>query len=201
MKLNLSDFLKKSNDVSLAISTAIESAKGEMLELVFDQSEYHFDDENCINKVIYMTNTVSEKEMPIPNRKIGILIENASNVVLNGNGARLLYKGRLSEFVLLNCHNITITNFVIDFEIPTVAEFDVVAKGATYLDILPHPDCPYTIVDDKFFFLSDNIDDHFTLQECDSATRITRRINMLSWGKSLFLKQNSAADIGNGIIR
>lgn len=201
MKVNLSEFLKIDKNVNSAIATAIAKASNEALEIVFDQKEYRFDESNCTVKVIFMTNTVSEKEMPIPERKIGILIENANNVTLNGNGAKLLYNGRLTEFALLNCHNFVVKNFVVDFEIPTVFEFDIVGKGSNYIDITPNMDSPYTLENGKMKFLVDDYANGMVIQECDRKAEITKRINLLSWGKNIFSKQLGAVTLENNTFR
>lgn len=201
MKVKLSEFLKENLSVSSALEAIVKKFDGAETEVIFDKKEYFFDNDHCENKIIYMTNTVSELEMPVPNRKIGILLENARNLTLDGNGCKLLYNGRLCEFVLQGCSNVTIKNFIVDFVVPTVAEFDVVAKTMTSIDIVPSMDSFYTFKNGVFKFDVDDFDTEFVMQECDRANGITRRVDMLCWHKSFFDKQSGTKQIDEKTFR
>lgn len=169
----------------------------ENLELVFDEKEYYFTSENCINQVVYMTNTVTKEELPDMNRRFGLLFSNNCNLTLNGNGAKLLFDGRMSEIGLINCQNITIENFEFDFINPTVSEFKVIHKTDEYMDIVPNDN--YKIIDGKFRFDSD-IGTETVTQVYLGEDDYTKRINSLSW-KPHPLSYQSKAEQKDGFVR
>ncbi len=75
----------------------------------------------------------------IPERSLGLVLENMKNVRFSGNGARFLCAGRMQPLSLLGCENITLTDFSVDWEKPTVAEGIVTAFCDSSVDLFIDP--------------------------------------------------------------
>ncbi|MEG1510095.1 MAG: right-handed parallel beta-helix repeat-containing protein, partial [Clostridia bacterium] len=168
--------------------------------IVFENKDYHFFADNCIEEVIYMTNTCGENEMKIPTKKIGIMLKNLCNLTLDGNGAKLLYNGRMTEFVLQNCKNVIIKNFVIDFETPTVAEFEVVNKKLLYFDIKPNAEAGCSTKCGHLNFACKLPKSNFVIQEND-LHGTTKRMILNSYVLTNPLFCAMAKTLKNGLVR
>lgn len=182
-------------------------SKGEAHEIKFGGGIYNLTEDDCFIEHYYMTNTVSEKEMAIPTQRVGIKLKDLQNITLDGEGSTLLYKGRMTEFVIDNCKNCVIKNFIIDNCAPSVADFKVVRKGFFYADILPCKSAAYTIKDGKFRFDCDlrpsaeygNI--NCVIQRFDEKNDFTIRDSKISYTDSVFNKQLKAKENKDGTIR
>lgn len=171
--------------------------------LIFDKGEYHLPIETAVRKVLFMTNTVGEREMSIPTRMIGIELNNRNNITLDGNGSSLIYYGRMTEFVITNSKNICIKNFNVDFDKATVAEFKVIKVNGSDITLIPCKDTAYKIINNKIVFdVMEDVECGVVIQECDVENKITHRVScMTSWsGGNFFAMQSSAIQNSDGSV-
>jgi hypothetical protein len=64
-----------------------------------------------------------------------LCLDGKKNLIVDGDGSRLLFYGHCTPFYLENCENVTLRNFVIDWEQPMAAEGKVAARCADYIDV------------------------------------------------------------------
>jgi len=102
-------------------------------EFVFEAGDYYFLPK--ILRDIRLSNTDV-----LPTRKLGIILENMTNVRLLGKAegdkkTRLLYGGQMQAVTMLFCENVEMKNFIIDWEKPLVSEGIVTAFTDTTIDL------------------------------------------------------------------
>jgi hypothetical protein len=69
------------------------------------------------------------------NRTLMISVSDKKNLIIDGDGSKLIFYGHCTPFHFENCENVTLKNFVIDWEQPMTAEGKVVGKCADYIDL------------------------------------------------------------------
>ncbi|MDE7125404.1 MAG: alpha-1,3-galactosidase B, partial [Muribaculaceae bacterium] len=72
-------------------------------------------------------------------KHIGLLLENARNIVVDGNGSDFVFHGRMLPFAVRGCKNVTLRNFSIDFENPHIAQVTVVRSDDSGISFNPAP--------------------------------------------------------------
>ena len=175
---------------------------GEPLELRFEPGDYFFRTEHAFLRGIYITNATTVPEGVPPMRQIGILIENASDVMLTGDHTTLWFDGRMSEIVIRQCNRITVQGFTLNFVHPSVFEFDLVRNNMLFIEIQPCEHCVYTLENGKLTFPLDSVTGQTIMQARDAKRGFTKRINTLSRRRgSAFSAQLSAKRLKNGRIR
>ena len=75
----------------------------------------------------------------MPERKLGVWLKEMKNVVLEGNGARLLFSGHMQPVTLDRCENVTMHSFTIDWEKPLISEGVVTAFDEKSVDLFVDP--------------------------------------------------------------
>lgn len=93
--------------------------------LSFSNQTYHFYRDFCESRTIHMTNTDSFDN---PQKFFGILLENLDNITIDGNGATLCMHGDMCSMGILNCKNITLKNFTVNYPEPSNTELTVKSK-------------------------------------------------------------------------
>jgi len=89
----------------------------------------------------------------IPYKHVGLLLEELDDLIINGNGAELVFDGDMSAIALLNCRNIILRNFSVDYLHPRVVEMRCTACHGNEADFELHPDSRAMLKDGKLFFL------------------------------------------------
>ena len=107
-------------------------------QLNFQEGIYYIDADKLPQKSMFITNTVGDNEWkrgeePHLNRA-GILMENISDLTVEGRGARFVLRGRACNAVIRNCRNITLKDVSFDSENPDMHELTVIRRGAFYID-------------------------------------------------------------------
>ena len=98
--------------------------------LRFAKGEYHFYPTPELEREYYISN----HDQPNP-KPVGIPLENLQNIVLDGQGARFIFHGRMLPLSLFNCQNCTLKNFSVDFENPHITQFKVIANDTAAREI------------------------------------------------------------------
>ena len=96
--------------------------------LVFENAEYHF----------YKDGTYVDYFAPSNNyasvKNVVFTLFNKKNITVQGNGARLVFHGRIFPFILQGCDNLTMRDFSIDFAFPRVYQAEVLESNEEYLE-------------------------------------------------------------------
>ena len=99
---------------------------------LFRKEEAAFCDQPVSNTVVYDGN--------IPRKHVGLLLAGMSDLTIEGNGAELLFDGDMSAIALLNCRNIVLRNFSVDYLHPRVVEMRCTGCRGREADFELHPD-------------------------------------------------------------
>lgn len=85
---------------------------------------YDFHEKDAAQRTYYISN--HDQTNP---KHVGIALEDLSNVILDGQGAQLVFHGRMLPISLMRSQECTIQNLSIDFEHPHIAQVKVVENN------------------------------------------------------------------------
>jgi hypothetical protein len=97
---------------------------------VLRPGRYDFYAVNGIKRDYWLSNSD-----PINPKYIAILMENMSHVVLDGNGADLIFHGQVLPIAVDGCWQVRLENFSIDWDIPLSAEGNIRSAGDGFMDV------------------------------------------------------------------
>lgn len=103
----------------------------------------------------YCSNTAKKDENPTGQRNTAIFLKDMKDIVIDGNGAKMLIHGKMTPILMHRCENIVIKNLEIDYARPTMSEFTVISgKNSEYI-IKINDDCPFEIENNTLFWVSE----------------------------------------------
>lgn len=92
----------------------------------FPNGEYHFHKSKATKKQLYTSNTSS---MEYPEKWVSILIENQSNLIIEGNGSLFIFHGDVMGIAVIDSCNIQLQHFSIDYFDPNTVDITIVNRG------------------------------------------------------------------------
>lgn len=137
------------SDAGKQIADAIAAkAPEDSLTIRLQNARYDFHPEQGLERELYISN----HDQPNP-RAVGIAIEGASNVTIDGNGADLIFHGRMIPMIITDSRNCSVRNLSIDFENPHIAQIEVVENDTVNGTITyrPAPWVRYEVTADSSF--------------------------------------------------
>jgi len=153
--INVTDFGASPNSRENAVPTvqkalqACRNLKNPIL--VFPQGRYDFWPQHCVEKDYYESNTTDNNP-----KRLAIFIKNFKNLTIDGQGSEFIFHGIMQPFTVDSSENVIIKNLKIDWEIPLMAEAQVVDTSAKYIDLRIDPcETPYIIEKDKLTFVGE----------------------------------------------
>ena len=102
-----------------------EMKKGDQAVLLFEEGRYDFHPGDAVKRNYY----VSNHDQPQP-RPVGVALEDLHDFVLDGQGAELVFHGRMMPMSLVRSENCTLKNFSIDFANPQISQITIVESSA-----------------------------------------------------------------------
>lgn len=124
-----------------------ECKDGEAVILRFEGGRYNFHEKGCAEREYYISN--HDQTNP---KKVGLALEDMKNLTVDGQGAELIFHGRMLPVSLLRSENCTLKNLHIDFENPHISQVKVIEsdpqKGIVFE---PAQWVKYRITKDGFF--------------------------------------------------
>lgn len=115
-------------DSTKAVQKALKKAKevGGKVTLNFPKGDYHFWKDYATKRNYHTSNTSS---LSFPEKSIGILLEDADNVTLEGNGSSLIMHGDMMAIAAVESQNVRFHDFVLDYKDPDTVDLSVVGNG------------------------------------------------------------------------
>ncbi|WP_244935697.1 right-handed parallel beta-helix repeat-containing protein [Paenibacillus glycanilyticus] len=167
-------------DAQPAMRRAIEAASRVQGPVLLDipRGRYDFHPDEAVRAPYYISNTASESENTDVTKTIGILLKGLKDLTLEGNGALLVFHGKMTMLAIDGCEGIRIRNLHADYEWPTVTEMTIAAVGSDYFDAEVHPDSRYAIEEGRLVWIGEGW--RFTegpMQEYDPIRDTTWRID------------------------
>ena len=108
--------------------------------LIFSKGRYDFWPQYADEKLYYESNTDV-----IPLRRCPILIKGFKNITVDFMGADLIFHDRVQPLTIDSSENITIKNLNIDWDVPIMAQGQIIAVGDNYIDVAIKSESPYKI--------------------------------------------------------
>ena len=124
-----------------------ECKDGEAVIIRFEEGRYNFHEKGCAEREYYISN--HDQTNP---KKVGLALEDMKNLTVDGQGAELIFHGRMLPISLLRSENCTLKNLHIDFENPHISQVKIIEndpqKGIVFE---PASWVKYRITKDQFF--------------------------------------------------
>ena len=206
--INAADYGANPNatDNAEAIKAAINAAKqvdGPVV-ISFPKGEYQVYPDKAYEKELYISNTVGANQS-YKMKKIGFLLEDMSDVTIEGNGSMFMFHGAMTTFATIDSTNITFQNLEYDFQVPSVIDITVESVDGNSATVYV-PECyNYEINGTSITWKSDvspyTGNTYWTARDAlanvanqiyDAETGLTVRS-----GTRLFNNLNSIEDLGN----
>ena len=98
---------------------------GRNIRIVLPAGRYDFHAEGAALREYYISN----HDQPNP-KAVGLVMEDMHNVTFDGQGAELIFHGRMLPVAVVDCSGCTLRNLSIDFENPHISQVRVVENDA-----------------------------------------------------------------------
>lgn len=116
-------------------------------------AEYHVYRTSATPLQRHISNTASaEENFDNGIKYIALNINGASNLTLDGNGAKIVTHGELTTFALEQCEGVTLRNFTLDAADPSVPEFTVIEAEPRHVRVKVTEPPRYEITSDSTFY-------------------------------------------------
>jgi hypothetical protein len=120
------------SDSAPAVAEALRYAKSleRASRIVFSEGSYQLFPERAETRELYVSNTVGADQR-YREKKIGLLVEDMNDVIVDGGGAKLVFHGLQTAFAAIRSTDVTFTNFSFDYAAPKVIDATVVDAGVS----------------------------------------------------------------------
>lgn len=123
--------------------------------LAFENGRYDIWPEGAIRKEYFISNTSTKEECPSKEKTIGLLFEDIKDLTIDGNGATLMFHGKMTTIALEHCENMKLQNLHVDFERPAGSEMTYTKVTDGKVEVNIHPDTRYEIVDGRMSLIGE----------------------------------------------
>ena len=120
--VRFTDFLQSDITESAALQQALKAAVAGDKHLFFPAGEYHFYPEGCPQRYCYFSNNDEGV------KTIAMLLDGVDDFTVSGQGALLIFHGRISPLYAFNCRNLTVEGIAVDFADSFVSDADLVER-------------------------------------------------------------------------
>ena len=124
--------------------------------VIFEKGTYYIDSEKCQKYMLYITNTVGDKEFAkdeIPHlNTVPFYFGGVSDLTLDGGDSVFIIDGKVTNVAVENCKNITLKNLEIRHAHPDMHELKVVGKSLFTVDFEIDSDSQYDFQGGKLYF-------------------------------------------------
>ena len=163
----------------------------------FLPGRHEFAADAAVRRAYYISNSSDAPTVP---RAVGILLESCHNMTLQGEGGvgsvRLVYMGRMTEFVNDRCYDISYEGLSFDLARPTVSEFRVLKVAGNTVEIRVAEGSSYKVEGGKFSWTGDLGGGGLMTQVADVKARCCHRLG----GVNPFAGA-TAAELGDRRVR
>lgn len=135
------------------LQAALKKIKSEIIDseavvIQLQNGRYDFHPDGALKREYYISN--HDQDNP---KTVGIELDAFENVIIDGNGADLIFHGRMLPIALIENTNVTLKNLSIDFEKPQIAQVKIVENDtvAGSITFKTAPWVTYTIRDSIFY--------------------------------------------------
>lgn len=145
------DITEKLKDLFLHIKTV----DGETT-VIFEKGTYYIDTEKCEKHMLFITNTVGDKEFKgdeTPHlNAVPFYFGGINDLTFDGGDSVFIIDGKVTNTAIENCKNITLKNIEIRHSHPDMHELRVIGKSPFYVDFETDRDSLYKFENGKLYF-------------------------------------------------
>lgn len=150
--------IKPNEDITenlVKLFSVIKNDDGEKT-VVFENGTYYIDSEKCEKHMLYITNTVGDKEFSsgeTPHlNAVPFYLGGISDLTVDGGNSVFIIDGKVTNIAVENCENITIKNIEIRHSHPDMHELKVIGKSLFSVDYEIDRDTQYELKNGKMYF-------------------------------------------------
>ena len=125
--------------------------------VIFEKGTYYIDSEKCKKYMLYITNTVGDREFSkdeTPHlNAVPFYFDCLDNITIDGGNSVFVIDGKVTNIAMENC-NITLKNIEIRHKHPDMHELKVVHKGVFSVDFEIDRDTQYEFIDGKAYIFA-----------------------------------------------
>ncbi len=150
--------IKLNEDITenlIKLFSVIKNDDGEKT-VIFENGTYYIDSEKCEKHMLYITNTVGDKEFSSDETPhlnvVPFYLNGISNLTVDGGNSVFLIDGKVTNIALESCDNITLKNIEIRHIHPDMHEIKVISKSLFGVDYEIDRDTQYEIKKGKLNF-------------------------------------------------
>ena len=126
--------------------------------VIFEKGTYYIDSEKCKKYMLYITNTVGDREFSkdeTPHlNAVPFYFGCLDNITIDGGNSVFVIDGKVTNIAMENCKNITLKNIEIRHKHPDMHELKVVHKGLFSVDFEIDRDTQYEFIDGKAYIFA-----------------------------------------------
>lgn len=128
------------------INTIQEEREGKPTTLLFEPGDYDFYPDKAIEREYYVSN--HDQDNP---KKVALVLEDISNLTIDGQGANLYMNGRMLPIAMIDCENCTLKNLSVDTRVPQITQATIVENNISEGIIIYRldPTCKYRVDNDN----------------------------------------------------
>lgn len=104
----------------------------------------------------FCSNTAKRHENSRGLRRTAIYLKEKKNIVIDGNGAKIIVHGKMTPMLFDKCENITVKNLTIDYACPTMSEFTVLSNNGGECVIKINSECLFRIEKNDLVWQGEN---------------------------------------------
>ena len=165
--------------------------------LRFEEGRYDFWPEGASRRDIFVSNTSSETECPSKEKVIGLLLEDMSNLTIDGGGATFVFHGKMTMLAMLRCKGISLRNVRFDFERPGGSELTYERVTADSVYLRAHRDTRYAVRSGRVVLYGEGWKSNVT--HCIKFNPATDRFDFSrDWQ---LLSASDAVEVAPGVLR
>lgn len=150
--IDLKNYGVKANSFEDAVPAIVkalaDAAKYESAVVKFPKGRIDLWPATAAKRELYVSNA-TESDSLSKVKNVGILLENMSNITLEGDETLIMSHGKMIHLANINSRNITVRNIGFDYERPTMSEFTILDVGDDFALVKVHRDSRYWVIDQK----------------------------------------------------
>lgn len=179
-------------DLREALDGVREKGRG---SLIFEPGRYDFYPAAAYEKHLFVSNNDPGL------KSIAFLLDDITDLEINGNGVEFIFHGYLNPFVLSGCRNVVLRNFSIDFQRPFHSEGVITALGEGSVEVEFSDEFPFVVANGRLRFTGaegdSSIHEWRRLLEFDTVRRETAFMAEDYWSH-WFIEEGLIPDDGTG---
>lgn len=125
-------------------------------QVIFEQGTYFLDAEKCRKYMLYISNTVGDKEFSADEtphlNAVPFYLNGIHHLVFDGNNSIFIISGKATNIAIEDCTDITLKNMEIRHSHPDMHELRVVRKGIFSVQFAIDKDSIYKVKQGKLYF-------------------------------------------------